>query len=268
MSTAPTALTQEPAAPPQDWRTSLPEEMRGDKSFEKFKGVPDLAKSYVEIQKTMGNAIHIPRAEATPEELDKFYARLGRPESADKYELKRPEMAEGAKYDEEMEAAFKPIAYKAGLTPRQAQTILDEYNTVTAKRMEGYSKTMEDGVGKLKTEWGQNYDKNIGLAGRAVKELGGDELRAMLEETGLGNHPVLIKVFAKLGQDLVEEPMLIGDTPPATNENADTIQLKIDAIRNDPKDPFNSNSDSEARRIRVKQVMEMYEQLVSSQKGV
>jgi len=116
VSAGATTLTNNGAADgAQDWRTSLPEELRTEKSLEKYKSVPEVAKAYVEASKLMGNAVHMPKADATQEEFDKFYARLGRPESPDKYELKRPENPAGGQWDEGLEKEFRTAAHASGL---------------------------------------------------------------------------------------------------------------------------------------------------------
>ena len=261
MSSAPTALTAPPTndGAPQDWRTSLPEEMRSEKSFEKFKGVPDLAKSYVEIQKTMGNAIHMPKPDSKPEEWDTFYSKMGRPESPDKYELKLPE---SGTVDEGLVKEFRTAAHQSGLQPRQAQGLLDWFNKTQGDRMTAYTKTMEDGVGKLKGEWGGKFDEKISVASRAVKELGGDELISLLEETGLGNHPTLVKFFAKLGESTMEDKIIVGDTSSDGQETKDAIQMKIAEIMNNPKHPYNDARAPHAdREAAIREVGNLYKQL-------
>jgi len=260
MSSAPTALTAPPTndGAPQDWRTSLPEEMRSEKSFEKFKGVPDLAKSYVEIQKTMGNAIHMPKPDSKPEEWDTFYSKMGRPESPDKYELKLPE---SGTVDEGLVKEFRTAAHQSGLQPRQAQGLLDWFNKTQGDRMTAYTKTMEDGVNQLKTEWGGKIDERISVASRAVKEMGGDELVSLLEETGLGNHPTLVKFFAKLGESTLEDKIIVGDTS-SGEESKDAILMKIAEIQNDPKHPYNDARAPHAiREAAIREVGALYKQL-------
>lgn len=248
----------------QDWRTSLPEDLRAEKSFEKFKGVPDLAKSYVEIQKTMGSAIRVPKADAPAEEYDALYARLGRPESPEKYEFKRPTVAEGVKYDEDMEKAFKGIAHKNGLSTRQAQGILDSYNELQAGRMSKFTGAMEEGVTGLKKEWGQSFDRNIELARQSVRKLGGDEMVSLLEETGLGNHPAMIKFFSKMGEQIAEDQMILGDTPP-NPAGADAIQAKINAIRQDPKHAYNDKrAIPAAHEAALKEMSKLYTDLAAA----
>lgn len=259
MSAAPTALTPTPdPAAAQDWRTSLPEDIRGEESIKNFKDISDLAKGFVETKKMVGNATKVPKADAKPEEWDTFYTKIGRPESPDKYDFKMPD---GTKVDESLIKEFRTAAHTSGLQPRQAQGLLDWFNKAQEDRMAGFSKTMTDGVDKLKSEWGGKFDEKLGMASRAVKELGGDELISLLEETGLGNHPTLVKFFAKLGESTMESPLIVGDTG-SGQDSKDAILLKIDEIRNDPKNPVNDlRAPHDVRQAAIRQLSELYKQL-------
>jgi hypothetical protein len=112
-----------------DWRSSIPDDIRGEKSLADIKDVGALAKGYVESQKMIGRSIRIPGKDAEKTDFDAFYGKLrevpgvvympdgadeaamgdlytklGRPESPDKYQLKRPDnLPEGMVYNESME---------------------------------------------------------------------------------------------------------------------------------------------------------------------
>lgn len=244
----------------QDWRAGLPEDIRADKSLETFKDIPDLAKSFIATKKMVGNATRIPGPDAKPEEWDTLYNKLGRPEAPDKYEFKRPEVPENVKYDEELETAFRGMAHKAGLSTRQAQAVLEQFTTFSQERLGNFTKQMETGVGELKKEWGAKFDANVGAAARTVKELGGDEIVALLNETGLGNHPAMIKFFAKLGEATSEDSLIIGDNA-NVQETRDAILLKIHEIENDKTHPYNdAKAPYDVREVAKKQVSALYKQ--------
>ena len=66
----------------QDWKSTLPEELKNDATLKNFNNVEDLAKTVVHQQKRLGNTISIPK---TDEEYNDVYTKLGRPEDASKY---------------------------------------------------------------------------------------------------------------------------------------------------------------------------------------
>lgn len=263
MSTAATV----PNGEATDWRASLPEDLRSVPSLEKFKDSGSLAKSYLELEKMTGNAIRLPKPDASPEELDKFYSRLGRPESPEKYELKRPELPEGVPYNEELEIKFKSWAHRAGLQPRQAQALLEQFNADQLEVYKASAKAQEDAVAELKKEFGGDYEKKIGAAKGIIQKFGDDALKAELDDPRIGSHPGLVRMLVKLADELSEPQLVVGEETGATGETADQIRLKIDAIRKDKAHPYNSNIDNEAKQAALREMQGLYARLaLASQK--
>ena len=86
-------------------------------SFEKFNDDKErgVVKSYIELQKRLGSAINIPE-EGDSEAWTKLYAKLGRPESAEQYELPS---TEGVSRDEAYQSAIQKVAFENGLNRNQ-----------------------------------------------------------------------------------------------------------------------------------------------------
>ena len=57
----------------QDWRSSLPDDLKNDATLQNFKDVESLAKTVVHQQKVLGSRIPIPK---TDEEKTELYAKL------------------------------------------------------------------------------------------------------------------------------------------------------------------------------------------------
>ena len=53
---------------------------------------------------------------------------------------------------------------------------------------------------------GAGFDANVAYAKRAIDRFGDDRLRGTLAQTGMGNHPELIRMFARVGRDLAPKP--------------------------------------------------------------
>lgn len=207
----------------QDWRgaSGIPAEdpIWKEKSLESIKDVTSLVKGYVESQKMIGGSIRLPNDKMKPEEQEKawgdIFSKLGRPENADKYEIKTlPENA--ALLPESDVKAFKSAAHKMGLSGKQAQAVIDHYQAVLATNVKSIKDQGRATEEALKGEWGGAFDRNVGLAARAVIESGGKDLLKYLDETGLGNHPALIKAFAKMGQIMADEGYMEGDVEGAS----------------------------------------------------
>jgi hypothetical protein len=77
----------------QDWKSTLPEDLKNDATLQNFKNVEDLAKTVVHQQKRLGNTITMPK---TDDEMEQVYTKLGRPEDPSKYTVTIPEENEPA----------------------------------------------------------------------------------------------------------------------------------------------------------------------------
>ena len=114
-------------------------------------------------------------------------------------DLKLPE---GAALDETQAGNYKKLAQEIGLTPQHAQQLLD----FEAKRLTEQA-AQSAAVWKQQTQekYGDKLPTVMATAARAVDKFGGDELRVLLDQTGLGNHPVLVEAFSKAGALLKED---------------------------------------------------------------
>lgn len=195
---------------PTDWRTALPEDVRDLPEIKKYKNVGELAKGHVNQSKLVGNSIRVPAEDAKPEEWDAFYAKLGRPESADKYEIQAPDDIKHL-INEERIKAFREFAFKEGFSQKQVASLLKWQAGNIQADLAGMSHSYAETVKALKEEWGGAYDRNVGLAMRLVREQGGKDLMEYLDKTGLGNHPALVKFAAKVGNLLAEDGVISGD---------------------------------------------------------
>lgn len=205
-----------PTPPPVvDWRSTLPEELRSEKSLESFRDVAALAKSYVETKKLVGQRVDLkpPTKDSTPEQIATWRKALGVPDTPDGYlqaGVVRPELAASGEWDEAAESAFLDLAHKNHIPPGFVNATLQFYAKLEADKQAASSRSRQAVASALRTEWGPNYAASLGRANRALQEFGGDEMVTLGRETRLadgsllGDHPALIKTFAKIGNVLVE----------------------------------------------------------------
>lgn len=201
---------QPPASGSQDWRASLPDDIRGAPALESIKDVTGLAKSYLHAQSMIGrDRVALPSPTATPEELNEFYTKLGRPESPDGYKLTE-EQIEGLTPDPEGTKWAQGLFHKYGLTPAQADGIFKEFRAHVGDQVKNLQSSrltaQTEALEKLKAEWpGEKYDVNVQLANRALSTFGDSDLVEYLRVSGEGNNPQFIKLFAKIGSQLSED---------------------------------------------------------------
>ena len=145
------------------------------------------------------------------------------------YELKRPDLPEGIPWDEGFEKAALPIAQGLGLTPQQLQGLVDFYagHQAEAFAAAGRVRQLEEtrATEALRAEWGPDYTVKLSQAARAARYFGGEELVNLLNETGLGNNPQLIRAFERAGA-LLGEDTLRGATGASAQATAPTDAMR------------------------------------------
>ena len=206
---APQPVAQETVLGPsesdnQDWKSTLSEDLRNDPTLKNFKDVESLAKTVVHQQKQMGSRIPIPK---TPEEHMEVYNKLGRPETADKYEVAVPE-THTEYIGEDQINQFKNVAHNIGLNNEQVKQLID----FQVKNIDAQAQRYQTDIAvqkqhteeSLKKEWGHEYDMNVRNARRALQVYGDPEITELMNGEA-GNIPAVVKLFARLGQDVTED---------------------------------------------------------------
>lgn len=143
------------------------------------------------------------QAEAGKVEADKAEADAGVPEAYAPFTLPEGYTLEGERL-EAAQAKFKAL----GLSQDKAQELVDFYcqadgenasirqtflDTERQQRIEGWG-------AQAKEVFGAKYDETITLARAGVAAVNSPELLEAFNAEGWGNHPELIKAFAKLGE--------------------------------------------------------------------
>lgn len=122
---------------------------------------------------------------------------------------------EGVSIDAELGGSLKDLAKELNLTQEQAQRVMD----LGVKQAQGLSTSLADTVATAKATWAQETmaDADIGgeklqasvtSAQRALNTFGTPALKQLLDQTGLGNHPEVIRAFAKAGAAISEDTLL------------------------------------------------------------
>lgn len=230
---APPTMQEAPKADwnTENWKDFLDEDLRTDPSLKHIKDIPSAIKSYVHAQKMIGqDKILVPNKFATPDEWNSIYAKLGRPEAPDKYEIKAPE---GSLIAPEFLKGLKESAFKAGLNTQQANEFVNFYDgqvkAAKAKVEEYETQQITQDIGALKKEWGAAYDSKIKAARVAIESFGGNEMKEYLKESGLDTDTKLARFFAKIGESLAEDNNAGGEgtthalTPAAAEKELNSI---------------------------------------------
>ena len=157
--------------------------------------------------------------EKTPEELaaEAEHAKLfGAPEGD--YEVQG--LPEGMEVDKDALAAATPVAKELGLSQEGFNKLVSVYATeIMPKATEAVVDSLQRDISAQHATWasealemvntdpvfeGKKLTEVQQLSAKALDRFGGPELRTFLNETGLGNHPSMVK-FAYLAGSLIAE---------------------------------------------------------------
>lgn len=190
-----------------------------------------------QAESLIGKSVQIPDANASAEDWNKFYGRVGRPEKADGYEFKLPDgLPENMPYDGDFAKEFKSWAHENGLTSRQAAMIHDKWVGKAADgfkaQQEAFTARVSDATGELEKAWGprdgEKFKANVEDATKALKGLAGGKLEASFKAAGLLSEldgkpivvdPAIALALADIGSKLFREDALVtgGAANAATN---------------------------------------------------
>lgn len=134
----------------------------------------------------------------------------------EKYELKLPKDSKLDASSIEKTAAF---AKANGLSNEQAQSLIDREH----EAVQGFAKVQMEEFEKTKGSWraelsadkeigGEALNQNVEMAKRVVTRFGTDGFKKALNESGYGDHPELVRVFARIGKAMSEDQLIIPGT--------------------------------------------------------
>ena len=204
-----------------DWMTSVPKEFRDDKALWKHEDFSSYLKESRENSDKLAGfdpekVVNIPGDDASDEDREAFYQKLGKPESAEGYELDDPGFPEGLPRDEELEGLIKQWAHEANMPADALKSLVGEYNAYVAEIFKTakaeQDKALQESTQALKTELKDDYNEYVLKAQRAATKFGGDEFITLLKDHGLESHPSFLKVFAEIGKAVSEDSALGGGT--------------------------------------------------------
>ena len=249
VETTSTETTQPTATPttvssgdtPASWKSSISEEFRNDPNIEKFTEIDALAKSYINATRMIGqDKVAVPNKNSTEDQWNEVYSKLGRPETADKYALNIE--SEAVAMDEGAIKSFAEQSHKLGLNNTQAQGILEFYKNNMESNMQRATVDTETAQAQaeteLRAEWGKEFDSNVSKASALAKANMNPEILdlQMQDGTRIGDHPEIIKGFAKIA-GMLSEDKLVSTESESVNSMKD-LQSEISAITNDTTGPY------------------------------
>lgn len=141
-------------------------------------------------------------------------------EAPEAYELKMPE---GVELDKAAADEFTAIAKELKLSAADAQKVADVGAKMAQRQVEAHAKLVESWTESVKTDkeiGGDKLAENLGVARKAIDAFGSDSFKALLNQSGLGNHPEVVKFAYKVGKAISEDRFVTGGAKGAETDTA------------------------------------------------
>jgi hypothetical protein len=122
-------------------------------------------------------------------------------------------MPEGVELDEAAASEFTAIAKELKLDQAAAQKLADIGAKMAQRQADAHAQLVETWTEQVKTDkeiGGDKLAENLGVARKAIDTFGSPELKALLNSTGLGNHPEVVKLAFKVGKAISEDGFVSG----------------------------------------------------------
>lgn len=153
------------------------------------------------------------------------------PEGApEKYEIKP---LEGSVLDADAMESYETVMRELDMPQEKAQALFDKIGPIVKERQMAQleaAQTQWANDSKADKEFGgDKLDENLGVAKKALDKFGTPELTELINVSGLGNHPELIRFFYRAGKALSEDNFVGGHKgnnpsgPKTFNQQADVL---------------------------------------------
>lgn len=122
-------------------------------------------------------------------------------------------MPDGVELDKAAADEFSVIAKEFKLSQEGAQKIADIGAAMVQRQAQEHAKTVEGWVQAAKADkdiGGDKFSENLGVAKAAIDKFGSPELKALLDSTGIGNHPAVVKFAFAVGKAISEDGFVPG----------------------------------------------------------
>lgn len=155
------------------------------------------------------------------------------------YDLKLPE---GSVLKPEHIEEISAFAKEHKLPPEVAQKVLERESASVL----GFAQAQQEQMKKEVAGWldqtkkdkefgGEKWDENATYAKEVIRKFGDEDLRKALDETGLGNHPALFRLAARIGKSMAnDKAVFAGQT--TTPEKKSWAEILYDNNQNNKGD--------------------------------
>jgi len=225
-----------PYREPPAWTNGLPGPDAELAAARGWESPAELLRQYRDLEAMVGpDQVRMPGDSSSPEEVEAFWSRLGRPSTPEGYAFSPGETATG--YDTALSNWFREAAHAVHMPADMAQALHDRFReqaaTARAQQWQSAEHERQHCESQLRRDWGRSYDARLEDARRAVERLGGDTLKQVFNDSGLGDNPTLVRAFADMGRLLSANGIGEHEAAPAAPASATQAQREIMRLRSD-----------------------------------
>jgi len=266
----------EPSGVEYKYPESLDKEYHGNPTLLKYSNAEtgefnqaEIMKALIHSTKHIGaNKMVVPGNDSDPAEWTAAFRKLGLPEDIKDYKVEN-NIPEGMEANEAMIEGFKKVAHESGILPKQAQGVIDFFNTTVLEQgkaaQEASKSAYDESVAALKGEWGDNFESRKNNAFAALKEFADDATIKELQDAGLINSTAMVKVFDKIAQNFSEDSEVFNNEFTKNQEmDLDDIQAEIREMYKEDHPRMNKGHPHHAHAS--KRFMELMEKKVALEK--
>lgn len=128
---------------------------------------------------------------------------------------------EGVELDGVAVTEFTSIAKELKLSTADAQRVADVAIKMAQRQAEETAKTVKEWADQCRADkeiGGENLDANVAIAQKAIDTFGTPALKAILSQSGWGNHPEFVRFAYKAGKAISDDTFVKGGNPGSSNE--------------------------------------------------
>ena len=211
-----------------NWKDFIPEDLKDRAEWNRVNSISDVFNNYIQQGQTISKSVRIPDDTSTPEQINAFYQKLGKPVDKSGYTFEYTKSNDKYMYDKDSFdfGVFQELADSANLSLSQYQALASKYidiqNENALKAQENFdataSKELRDAEAVLRDKWGNQYNNNINVISQRIEKSYPKETLERMAQAGLFRDPAFLErqlVLTKMqtGDTLVIDGNVVTDVP-------------------------------------------------------
>ncbi len=205
----------------------------------KYKSFDGLVKGFKNAEGLLGkkamnpDAVVVPPAGATDEEMAAYRSAIGVPDSPTAYDIQPENMPEGLEWSNDLAETWQSTFHDLGISQDQATALAQAYSDITGTQLEAAQLSLNSNQEaqmaqqqqEMKATWGNDYDSNMKMAVDVASVVGFDFDNA--DDMAALRHPKVLNMLVEKGSSIKEGTMPRGGEPAASGKSLDDVTKEI-----------------------------------------